>query len=230
MFGRPKPVVFDPYGGRRKRRGVPRWLVLLLGGAVLGAGGVLFVQERYLPPRLSAAEGAALRGDFERADGERERLAAELAHAAKQLDAALAEKKTLADGLAASRQAVEQLRADVSALAAVLPPDPRGGAVQVRAARFSAEEGQLLYEVVLSRERTGGKPLPGVMQLVVAGTPARGPETSVTLQPVSLSLGNVETVRGGLPLPEGFTPRQTKVNVFDRVGGKLLGTRVINVR
>lgn len=230
MFGTHKPVVFDPYGGRRKRRGVPRWLVLLLGGAALGAGGVVFVQERYLPPRLSAAEGAALRSAFERADSERERLAAELGNVAGQLDAALAEKKTLADGLAASRQTVEHLRADVSALAAVLPPDPRGGAVQVRAARFSAEEGQLRYEVVLSRERTGGKPLPGVMQLVVAGTPARGPQTSVTLQPVSLSLGNVETVRGGLPLPEGFTPRQTKVNVMDRVGGKLLGTRVINVR
>ena len=230
MFGRHKPVVFDPYGGRRKRRAVPRWLVLLLAGAVLGTGGVIFVQERYLPPRLSADAAAALRSDFERADSERERLAAALADTAKQLDAALAEKKTLADGLAASRQAVEHLRADVSALAAVLPPDPRGGAVQVRAARFSADEGRLLYEVVLSRERAGGKPLPGVMQLVVAGTPARGPETSVTLQPVSLSLGNVETVRGGVPLPEGFTPRQTKVNVLDRVGGKLLGTRVINVR
>lgn len=230
MFGQHKPVVFDPYGRRRKRRAVPRWLVLLLTGAAIGAGGVVFVQERYLPPRLSADASAALRSAFERAEGERQRLATELAGTVKQLDAALAEKKTLAEGLAASRQAVEHLRADVSALAAVLPPDPRGGPVQVRAARFSADDGQLLYEVVLSRERAGAKPLPGVMQLVVAGTPARGPETSVTLQPVSLSLGNVETLRGGLPLPEGFTPRQTKVNVMDRVGGKLLGTRVINVR
>lgn len=230
MFGRDKPVVFDPYGRRRQRRGVPRWLVLLLGGAVLGAGGVLFVQERYLPPRLSADASAALRTSFERAEGERQRLAAELAATSRRLDAALAEKKTLAEGFAASRQAVANLREDVATLAAALPPDPRGGAVQVRAARFSADDGQLHYEVVLSRDRASATPLPGVLQLVVAGTPARGPETSVSLQPVSLSLGSVQTVRGGLPLPEGFTPRQTQVRVLDKVGGKLLGTRLINVK
>ena len=46
MLGSSKPVVFDPYGGRRKRRGVPRWLVLLLLGIAAGAGGVIYVQER----------------------------------------------------------------------------------------------------------------------------------------------------------------------------------------
>src|SRR5439155_11951312 len=54
MFGQSKAVIFEPYGRRRSRRTVPRWLVLLLSGIVVGAGGVVFVQERYLPPRLSA--------------------------------------------------------------------------------------------------------------------------------------------------------------------------------
>ena len=51
MFGRSRPVIFNPYGRRRSRFRVPRWLVLLLVGAALGMAGVLAVQERWLPPR-----------------------------------------------------------------------------------------------------------------------------------------------------------------------------------
>ena len=61
MFGSPKPVVLS-YGARRQRWRPPRWLVLLLSGIVIGAAGLWFVQERYLPPRLSASETARLRG------------------------------------------------------------------------------------------------------------------------------------------------------------------------
>ena len=60
MFGQFKPIAFEPYGRRRSRRLVPRWLVLLTLGAAIGAGGVVLVQERYLPPRLSADASAEL--------------------------------------------------------------------------------------------------------------------------------------------------------------------------
>jgi len=227
---RMKPVVFNPYGRRRSRWRPPRWLVLLAVGIAAGAAGVLLVQERFLPPRLSAADSATLRNDYAQADSERARLRRELESTARRLDAALAEKKSLADELGASRQAVEHLRGDVVSLATALPPDPRGGVVQVRAARFSTEGGKLFYDVVLSRERAGGKPMPGVLQLVVAGAPKGNPETTVRLTPVSISVGSVESVRGGLPLPDGFDPRQATIHVLDRPDGKLLGMRVINVK
>ena len=62
MFGRSRPVVFNPYGRRRSRWRLPRWLVLLLLGAALGVAGVLLAQERYLPPRLSAAQSVQFKG------------------------------------------------------------------------------------------------------------------------------------------------------------------------
>jgi hypothetical protein len=55
-----RPVSFDPYGRRRTHRSVPRWLVLLAGGVLAGAGGLLFVQQHYLRPRLSAVDSARL--------------------------------------------------------------------------------------------------------------------------------------------------------------------------
>ena len=38
-------------------------------GIGVGAAAVLYVQERHLPPRLSAADSTRLRQSFERADG-----------------------------------------------------------------------------------------------------------------------------------------------------------------
>jgi hypothetical protein len=228
MFGRSKPVYFFAHGGRRQRR-VPRWLILLLVGIALGVGGVLFVQEKVLPPRLSARESTDLQAAFERADNERMRLAGELAATSKKLATALADAKRASDESGATRQTNERLRESLASMVASLPPDPRGGIVQVRAARFSAESGQLVYDVVLSRDRSAGKPLAGVMQLIVTGTGPRGVETSARLKPVSISVGSFESLRGSVPMPEGMAARQATIQLLDRPDGKLLGMRVLQV-
>ncbi len=231
MFRQSRPVVLESYGRRRSRWRLPRWLVLLLGGMALGVGGVVLVQERYLPPRLSVADSSTLRSGFEQADAERLRLKSELGASTQRLEAALVDKKNLLDELGASRTTVERLRDDVASAVAALPADPRGGGgVEVRAGRFAAKDGMLAYDVVLTRERTAGAPLTGVMQLVVAGESASGANTTVMLKPVALAVGRHEILRGSLPLPEGFRPRQATIQVLDRVAGKTLGTRVMLVR
>ncbi|MGY4828948.1 hypothetical protein ACVNIS_10260 [Sphaerotilaceae bacterium SBD11-9] len=230
MFGQSKPVVLESYGSRRKRGRPPRWLVLLLSGVIVGAVGVVVLQERYLPPRLSAAQSSELRAKFEAADTDRTRLKQELADTNKRLGTALADNKNLTNELASSRSTIEDLRADVGAIVASLPPDPRGGGVEVRAGRFTTKGGMLVYDVVLTRERSGGKPFTGVMQLTVAGQSARGPDTTVALKPVVLALAGHEVVRGSQALPEGFKPRETTVQVLDRPAGKPLGMRVMLVK
>jgi hypothetical protein len=230
MPGQFKPVVFEPYGARRGRWRLPRWFVLLLGGIALGAGGVIVIQERYLPPRLSADESSKLRSAFEKADAEGVRLKGELGETVKRLETALSDTKGLRDELAASRATTERLRDDVASAIASLPIDPRGGIVAVRSGQFTANRGTLTYDVVLTRDRAGARPMTGVMQLVVAGESARGTESTVTLKPVELSIGAHEIVRGSLPLPDGFRPRQVTIQVLDRVAGKSLGLRVMLVK
>src|SRR6059058_3072091 len=78
MFASSKPVVLS-YGARRQRVRPPRWLMLLLAGMAVGAASLWLIQERYLPPRLSASETVHLRADFEQADAERQHLRSELA-------------------------------------------------------------------------------------------------------------------------------------------------------
>ncbi|MBS1177115.1 MAG: putative inner rane protein [Proteobacteria bacterium] len=222
--------MFDSLGSRRPRRRVPGWLWLLVGGLLAGAAGVIAVQERYLPPRLSAGESAALRQSYEQADGDRLRLKAELVQSQQRLQAALADKGTLGEELASSRAEAERLREDLASVVQALPPDPRGGSVEVRAGQFNARGGELDYQVVLWREGSPRKPLTGVMQFNVAGESAGGTPTTLALKPIALNLGSHEVLRGSLPLPEGFKPRQTTVQVLDRTAGKLLGMRVLLVR
>jgi septal ring factor EnvC (AmiA/AmiB activator) len=230
MFGRSRPVVFeDGYSRRRSRARIPRWLALLLLGIAAGVGATLYVQERHLPPRLSAAESSQLRSAYEQADTERQRLKAELGEATTKLDAALAERKQMADDLSASRQTIGQLRTDVAFVADALPPDPRGGAVQVRAARIIRSGTTLAYDVALTQEARAGA-LPAIMQLLVTGESARGLESTVSLEPVALAPSSHQVVRGSAPLPEGFVARQCAIRVLDRPGGQLLGTRVMLVR
>jgi hypothetical protein len=228
MLGSSKPIPFEPYGRRRSRRGMPRWLVLVLLGIGLGAAAVVYVQERHLPPRLSAEASTRLRESFERADAERQRLQAERTAAADRLRGTLDENKRLAAEAGARAETVQRLRQDIASLVASLPPDPRNAPVAVRAARFEVQGDALAYNVVLSRERAGKTPFGGVMQLVVAGASGRADDT-VTLAPVPISVGLYDTVRGTLPLPQGFKPRRTTIHVLDKVGGKIMGMRVMNV-
>ncbi|UUX95610.1 hypothetical protein [Aquabacterium sp. J223] len=209
---------------------MPRWLVLLGTGLVAGVVGTVVVQERYLPERLSAAESAALREAYERAESERQRLDGELQATAARLQTTQADHQRLTGERDADRRTVTELRGTVAALAAALPPDPRGGRVQVRAATIRAKSGQLQYDLVLSRGGAADKPLSAVLQLVLDGQPANGGEARVKPQPVELTLDNVESVRGALPLPEGFEPRLATVQVLDRADGNAFGMRVIHVK
>lgn len=225
-----RPVAFDPYGRKRTHRRVPRWLVLLVSGVVAGAGGLLFVQEAYLPPRLSADASAHLKQSYEQADAERLQLRQRLEQTARELQGLQAERRQLQAQVQESRELGQRLREEITALVAQLPPDPRGGTVQVRAARFEAANGRLVYDVMLSRDRGVSQPLSAVMQLVVAGTPRNGPETTVRLQPVPLTMNAFESLRGGVPLPEGFSPRQATIHVLDQPQGRVLGMRVMTVK
>src|SRR5699024_5491842 len=69
MFRSRNRHVFKPtaYGTRRQRR-IPRWLVLLFSGIILGAGGLLFLQKSYGPTRLTAEQSEQLQHDLNSAN------------------------------------------------------------------------------------------------------------------------------------------------------------------
>lgn len=229
MFGQSKPVAFEPYGRRRNRGRIPRWLVLLLCGIAVGAGGLFYVQERYLPPRLSPRASTELRSAFVKADGARIALEATLGETGRQLAVAVADRKKLTDELAASQPTVQALRADLAAVIEALPADPRGGAVAIRAGRLAAKGGTLSYDLIVTRERGSEKPLAASLRLAVAGETARGALGNFTAPAQGVSIGNGQVLRGSVALPDGFRPRQATVQIVD-AAGKGMGMRVLRVQ
>jgi hypothetical protein len=242
LFGRNKPVVFDRYGSSSRRSGfpIPRWLLILMLGIVLGAGGLSYVEREVLPPRLTPAESQELLARASRLESERQRLQGELDRttaeartaaqaAAREIASTRAENAKLSTALAGARESLAPLQRDIALFTAILPSDPRGGAVAVRAASFANNAGKLDYHVLLTRDTKDGNGFEGVMELVVTGARA-GRDDTVTLDPVPVSLERYRHVQGELALPPGFDGRQVTVRVLDRAGGRLMGTRILYVR
>lgn len=229
MFGQSKSVAFDPYGRRRRRAAPPRWLVLLLIGATIGAAGVVLVQQRYLPERLSPQASAELRNAFVNADAARGSLERRLSESSRQLATAQADRNKLTDELARTRPTLEALRADLAAVIDALPADPRGGAVEIRAGRLGAKGATLSYDLVLTHERAGAKPMAASVQFGVAGDTARGTPGTFTVPPLPVSIGSWQVLRGSVALPDGFRARQATIQIVDGAG-KSLGMRVLLIR
>jgi hypothetical protein len=241
LFGRNKPVVFDRYGStRRSGFPIPRWLLVLMLGIVLGAGGLSYVERAFLPPRLTPGESQELQSRAARLETERKTLKSELDRttaeartaaqaAAREIATTQAANDRLSRELSAARESVAPLQRDIALFNAILPPDPRGGVVAVRGASFANDAGKLAYHVLLTRDAKEGEVFEGVMELVVTGARA-GRDDTVTLDPVPVRLERYRHLTGELPLPPGFDGRQATVRVLDQVGGRLLGMRILYVR
>ena len=122
MWGQNKPVVLS-YGRPRSRWSLPPWLVLLILGAAAGAAGVIYVQEKHLPPRLSASASAELRSATSRPMPNAKQLKADLAATTQKLQSAQADGKKLGEDLAAGRSGSEKLRQDLDFMVDALPAD-----------------------------------------------------------------------------------------------------------
>ncbi len=244
LFRRSGPVVFDrhAYGRRRSAFPIPRWLIILLVGVAAGAGGLLYWQQNYGPPRLTVEESQRLlsekdkesrrlQADRDRIDGERTTLKSGLDDTTRQLEAARAENAKLSTDLGAARERIERLQSDVALFEQALPPDPRGGTVAVRSVRLTREPGALGYHVLLTREREGARSFKGLMEIVVAGVRAGGRNDTITVKPaVPTAFEGYQHLHGSASLPADFTPNQATIRVLDGPAGKVVGMRVFNVK
>lgn len=239
LFGRPKEIIFDP--GRSTRRGqMPAWLPSIGSGMIAGALCLFFIQENVGPPRLTPAQSQKIQTERDEAvlgrdNAERRETETRTALQAR-LDSTEADLARVRTDLA-RRQAdssgadatIADLRRDIALYEDILPADPRGNPVGIRAARFVREDGGLNYHVLLSR-RQGEKPLDGTLQMVVSGRKAGGAPDKISLPAVPVHVGHYLHVKGLEALPSGFEPGQTSIRVIDKAAGQQVGMRVVNIQ
>ncbi|AZY48236.1 DUF6776 family protein [Bordetella avium] len=217
IFGRSHKPVFKPslyQPGKRSRR-LPRWLVLLLIGIGLGAGGVLFLQANYGPQRLTVEQSEQLHTELSAANMERQRLQSQLDEAITQRDSNKSSHEQLSADLAAARSQLDTLRQELVLFQDAVPPDPRGGDIGVRSARFKREPGALDYQLLIMRDKDTDKAFEGTVEITVDGNFANGRRDRITPDALPLKLTRYDHSVGKLPLPEGFTPRSVTIRVLD---------------
>jgi cell division protein FtsL len=218
MFGRSQRAVFKPsvyQPGKRSRR-MPRWLVLLLAGIVLGAGGVLFLQANYGPQRLTVEQSEQLHSELSAANLDRQRLQGQVEEVTQQRDAARATHDKLTADVTQARQQIQGLNKDLMLFQDAVPPDPRGGSIGVRSATLSRQPGHLDYQVLIMRDKdTTGVPFKGSVQFAVEGRYPNGRSGTLTPDAMPMDLDRFENLSGTLQLPDGFIARSVTIKVLD---------------
>jgi len=231
MFGRSqratfKPSVYQP--GQRTRR-MPRWLVLLMVGIALGAGGVLFLQTNYGPQRLTVEQSEQLHSELSASNMERQRLQTQLEEATQQRGANKSGHEKLTSDLAESRAKIETLNKELVLFQDAMPPDPRGGNIGIRSASFKRAPGLLDYQVLVMREDRTGAPFKGTLTFAIEGSYPNGRAATVTPEGPALTVDRYDYALGQLKLPDGFTARVVVLRVLDP-NQKQQAMRIYNVR
>jgi hypothetical protein len=222
-----------PYGYTRRRRGIPRWLVLLIAGIAVGAGGVLFLQRSYGPQRLTVEQSEQLRMDLNTSNLENQRLSAE----AKSLRQAISQAKSSQEDATQQAQQLRKQTADmaagVSTLIAAIPPDPRGTSPGIRSADMVVREGSLHYQVLLIQDLPKGESqvgqLRGEVKLVGVGTYPNGKTVYVDLNTQPLDMGRYIVIEGDTELPKAYRLRQVTVQITAEGSDKVIATRTLRV-
>lgn len=232
MFGSSRKTVFRPSAyepGRRVRR-VPRWLVLLCVGIVLGAGGLLFFQHNYGPQQLTVEASQKLIGDLDAVTLERQNLQAQLTEAQGQREQSQSTQEKATGDLAQANDRIATLTQTLQILQDAVPADPRGGNIGVRWGEFVSRDGEVGYRALIMREQAG-TPLSAFQGQVVvelSGT-RNGRADTIVSPPTSFTLERFAPMQGAVPLPNGFVPKQATLRVSD-AQGRAQAMRVYFVR
>jgi len=231
LFGSSKHNVFQPtpYGSSRRRRRIPRWLVLILTGIVLGAGGLLFLQKSYGPVRLTAEQSLQLQNDLNSANLDKQRLLAQVDSQSSTITEGKSARDSLADQLKQAQEQITKLKNNIEPLVQAIPPDPRGTNPGIRAADFVNSDGQLNYKILVMQDKEGNPPFQGTMELRIAGYYPNGNGATINTDPVDVSVDYYSQLTGSTPLPKAFTPRQATIIITQGDSKKPVATRTIRV-
>lgn len=231
MLGSKRPV-FKPtaYGhGRRKRR-IPRWLVLMITGMVLGAGGLLFIQKSYGPPKLTVEQSQQLYDEINSVKAENQRLQSQVTLAERERTDSLTQVESIQDRLENHDSIVNGLKNDITLFAKAMPADPRNTSPGIRAADLINSDGELNYTVLLMQDSADAAEFKGTMNFNVMGRYPNGRTGHIDIDPIDVDFGHYIHTQGTAELPSGMTARQVTIQIFPEGSQRAAAKRIINVQ
>lgn len=229
MFRSRNRHVFRPtaYGSRRRRR-IPRWLVLLVSGIILGAGGLLFLQKSYGPTRLTLEQSEQLQFDLNSANIDKQRLETELGRKERELAEVQTELDQTESQLARVEGRLATIDEDLQVLADAIPADPRGTSPGVRAANFVNRDGKLDYTILIMQDKDKmDEPFKGNIDYIISGQYSNGAQANVDIERSDLELEQFIQLKGSFDLPDHYTAHQVTIRIRATGSDKVVATRTL---
>lgn len=233
-FGSRKPS-FRPssYGYKRRRRGIPRWLLLLITGVIIGAGGVIFLQRSYGPQLLTAEQSEQLRMELNSATIENQRLQSDHKKQTETISKSEGQITNLNKQIEQLREDNNNIKAGVSSLIKAIPADPRGGNPGIRSADMVLKDDGLNYKVLLiqntPKDESAIENIKGKVKLIAIGSYSNGNTGYVDIGTEDINMSLYTVVQGVADLPKGFRIRQVTIQVTNEGSDKVISTRTIRV-
>ena len=260
MLNSRKQVVFTPSvyeSSLRRNRRMPRGLVTLITGILIGAGSYWFLQTNYGPQRLSIEESAKLNASVSELSQTKQSLELQLEEAKQQIDTLRSEAKAMAmvaqtapspaepsTPEAASTESnvfnpitplpeqAQTLQAeDIAALRQSLPQDPANTPVGLRVGNFTGAIGTIHYELVLTKRDETGPNFPARVEMVTEGRYRNGKVGYAHLDPINITADEYVKLSGTVKLSQPtLTPRLVEVRVVNTQNRSVLASRRFDVQ
>lgn len=227
-----KRSVFKPtaYGHSRRKRRIPRWLLLMITGMVLGAGGLLFMQKSYGPPKLTVEQSQQLHDEINTVKAENQRIQSQITLAERERADSLAQVDSIKNRLENHDRIVGALEKDITLFANAMPTDPNNTSPSVRAAELSNNNGNLDYTILLMQDADKDGTFKGTINFNVMGRYPNGRNGYLDLDPIEVSIGRYTHAIGSVELPSNMTARQVTIEIFPEGGQRAVAKRIYNVR
>lgn len=236
IFGR-RQKGFKPslYDSRRRSRRLPRWLVLLLLGIFLGAGGVIILQASYGPKRLTVLESQKLTDELATTSLERQQLQSQLSEVERTLSTEREQSSRKIEGLQSEvndlnvrlKPLHDEIELLINSISAGLKFDPIG----IAAAAFTQapDSDNLSYQVLLLQESEDAPTYEGRIEVTFEGRYPNGRAGAVKALVVPFELDHYSQLVGKIDMPNSFQATRGTLRVYRADGDRALSYRTYNV-
>lgn len=237
MLGGSRRHVFkpSPYETRRRSRRLPRWLILLIIGILLGGGGVLILQTSYGPKRLTVVESQALTENLASLTLERQQLQGKLTALERDLASQKAQAEqtigTLNRTVTELNARLQPLRDEVALFAKTAFANVKFDPIAIATASLTQQRGgaDLAYHVLLAQKDDKVPTFDGRLELTLEGQYPNGRAGSVRALVQPFKLGHYQHLVGQVELPNGFQAERGTLRVFQGESQRALGFRTFPV-
>ena len=225
-----KPSVYET--GSRRKRGMPRWMVVLFTGIIIGAGGFWFLQTNYGPTRITVEESQQLNQQIINLNQEQYALQARGEELSQNLQQTETENSRLLTQQENSQQQIAELKEEIELLKRAIPQDPSGTPVGLRHATLEAELGKLHYDMLLMKRDDDASDFTVIIEANVEGRYRNGRLGRAAPEPITATVGAMTQLDGELEFPEPqrtLTATVVTFTVKDSESDEVLGRRTFNV-